>query len=385
VLYKDKRGTYGLVDRHCPHRRADMSYGWVEEEGLRCSYHGWRFCESGRCVEQPFEEIAHPEARFKDRVSIKAYPVEAKAGLLWAYMGPAPAPLVPTWEPFTWPNGFRQIVMTEIPCNWFQCQENSIDPVHFEWLHANWAQVLKGQQGPKPASHLKIDFEEFEYGFLYKRIVQGMAETDELWTIGRTCLWPNALFTGTHFEWRVPVDDTTTLSVGWFISRVPNEMEPYHQDKIPHWYGPLKDPRTGRWITSHVMNQDFVGWVGQGDIADRTKEHLGASDRGVILMRQRMLEQANLVAAGGEPMAVIRDPRENECLRMPIIGRDQWLAGYSLSEIRDEKRPHPGVSLYPREFAWQTGQPDEVRRAYWQAMGRDQGPVEAVPSYRASE
>ena len=62
---------------------------------------------------------------------IKAYPVEAKAGLLWAYLGPAPAPLVPTWEPFTWGNGFVQVVMTEIPCNWFQCQENSIDPVHF--------------------------------------------------------------------------------------------------------------------------------------------------------------------------------------------------------------------------------------------------------------
>ena len=72
VLYKDGSGTYGLIDRHCPHRRADMSYGFIEECGLRCNYHGWLFDETGRCTQQPFEDIAHPEARFKDRVTIKA-------------------------------------------------------------------------------------------------------------------------------------------------------------------------------------------------------------------------------------------------------------------------------------------------------------------------
>src|SRR5262249_56362766 len=106
VLHREGAGQSGRADRHCAHRRADLSYGWVEACGLRCHYHGWRWDHTGRCVEQPFEEIAHPEARFKDRVRLKAYPVEAKAGLLWAYLGPAPAPLVPTWEPFTWRNGF---------------------------------------------------------------------------------------------------------------------------------------------------------------------------------------------------------------------------------------------------------------------------------------
>src|SRR5262249_100299 len=78
--------------------------------------------ERGRWVEEAFEEVANPEARFKERVRIKAYPVEAKAGLLWAYLGPPPVPLVATWEPFTWRNGFVQIVFSEVPCNWFQCQ-----------------------------------------------------------------------------------------------------------------------------------------------------------------------------------------------------------------------------------------------------------------------
>src|ERR1700678_1203143 len=108
VLYRDRNGTFGLVDRHCPHRRADLSYGFVEDCGLRCNYHGWRFDASGKCLEQPFEDVANPEARYRDKVRITAYPVEAKAGLLWTHMGPAPAPLVPTWEPFTWKNGFVQ-------------------------------------------------------------------------------------------------------------------------------------------------------------------------------------------------------------------------------------------------------------------------------------
>ncbi|HEY7064530.1 MAG TPA: aromatic ring-hydroxylating dioxygenase subunit alpha [Chloroflexota bacterium] len=369
TLYKDKSGTYGLLDRHCPHRRADLSYGWVEECGLRCSYHGWRFGEDGRCLEQPFEEIAHPEARFKDRIHVKAYPVEAKAGLLWAYLGPPPAPLVPTWEPFVWQNGFRQIVLSEIPCNWFQCQENSIDPVHFEWLHTNWSRVLKGQtDGPKPPTHLKVGFDEFEYGFQYRRVLEGQPEGDELWTIGRVCLWPNALFTGSHFEWRVPIDDHTTRSVGWFFNRVPREQEPYRQDKVPHWHSPIKEPGTGRWITSHVMNQDFVGWVGQGDVADRTGEHLGESDRGVIMMRRRMLEEAQVVAAGGEPKGLMRDPAQNGCIRLPIVNHDYWVNGYSIEQMQKENPRLAGL-FQPGEFIFQAGQPEAIRRAYRTAMG----------------
>ena len=88
VLFKDVAGEYGLLERHCPHRRADLSYGWVEEDGgLRCSYHGWLFDTTGRCIGQPFEQIAHPEANFKEKVRATAYHVQAKAGLLWAYIG----------------------------------------------------------------------------------------------------------------------------------------------------------------------------------------------------------------------------------------------------------------------------------------------------------
>ena len=138
VLYKDLGGHWGLVDRHCPHRRADLSYGYVEACGLRCNYHGWLYDQAGRCLAQPYEDVAHPEARLNDEIRIKAYPVAEGRAALGLSRARA-APLVPDWEFFSWPNGFRQIVNAEIPCNWFQCQENSIDPVHFEWMHRTGA------------------------------------------------------------------------------------------------------------------------------------------------------------------------------------------------------------------------------------------------------
>jgi 5,5'-dehydrodivanillate O-demethylase len=369
VLYQDKAGTYGLLDRHCPHRRADLSYGWVEDCGLRCNYHGWHFDESGRCMEQPFEGIANPTANYRDRITTKAYKAEAKAGLIWAYLGPEPAPLCPTWEPFTWQNGFVQVVFSEVPCNWLQGQENSIDPVHFEWLHSNWSAALKeARDGKRIPTHLKIGFDEFEWGFVYRRVMEGGSEADELWTIGRTCLWPNCLFTGDHFEWRVPIDDENMLSVGWFYNAVPAEKRPFKQERIPYWYAPIRDERTGRWITSHVMNQDFVAWVGQDPLADRSKEHLGESDRGVIAVRRRFLDDIKVIADGGEPKALVRDEELNRCVELPIIGREARLGG-SARGLRLGPGQTIGQGDSDGEFTFLYGQPPEVRLAYREAMG----------------
>jgi 5,5'-dehydrodivanillate O-demethylase oxygenase subunit len=366
TLYQDLSGTFGLVDRQCPHRRADTSYGFVEQCGLRCNYHGWLFNQDGRCTEQPYEDVAAPEARFKDKVRIKAYPVETKAGLIWAYLGPAPAPLVPNWEPFTWKNGFVQVVFADVPCNWLQCQENSIDPLHFEWMHMNWSVRLHEKFGPYSPRHLKLEFDEFDYGFVYRRIREGMSESDPMWTVGRVCLWPNALFTGDHFEWRVPVDDQNTLSVTWTFSRVPKESEPFVQDRIPAWHGPVIDPATGGLISSHVMNQDFVAWIGQGTIADRTQEHLGTSDRGVLMLRKRFLSDLEAVARGEDPKAVIRDPEVNRRVTLPVAERKFLTEGVT----REELLKHP---IHGREltdgFPFQKGQPQAIRQAFLEAMG----------------
>ncbi|MGH7073601.1 MAG: Rieske 2Fe-2S domain-containing protein [Stellaceae bacterium] len=365
VLYRDFTGTFGLLDRHCCHRRVDLSYGFVEDCGLRCNYHGWLYDEAGSCLAQPYEDMANAGANMKARIHIKSYPVRQHAGLVWAYLGPEPAPLLPNWEPFTWQNGFVQIVISEVPCNWFQCQENSIDPVHFEWMHANWSTRLTGETGPYAPRHTKVDFDEFDYGFVYRRVREDTSEDDELWRVGRVCLWPNALFTGNHFEWRVPIDDDNTLSIGWFYNRVPKDREPYVQNRIPTWHSPIKDETTGRWISSHVMNQDFIAWVGQGTVADRGKENLAASDKGIALIRRRFFADLEGLAAGRDPKAVIRDESLKDCVPLPIMGREILTAGLS----REQVSSTPEGRFLMRPFPFLVGQPAEVKRAFEDAMG----------------
>jgi 5,5'-dehydrodivanillate O-demethylase len=366
VLYKDLGGTFGLVDRHCPHRRADLSYGFVEDCGIRCNYHGWRFDESGRCLEQPFEDAVNPDAHFRDKVRITSYPVETKGGLIWAYLGPQPAPLLPDWEPFHWKNGFVQIITAKVPCNWFQGQENSIDPIHFEWMHRNWSVRLGGRLGPYGKKHLRIDFKEFEYGFTYHRLVEEMPEDHERWLTGRIALWPNCLGPNQHFEWRVPIDDENMLLVAWHFSRVPHEREPYVQTRIPTWESPVVDPITGRFVDTHIGSQDFIAWVGQGEIADRTMEHLGLSDRGIILMRKRFFDDLKRIERGEDPSGLIRDPAKNTCIPLPIASRDFLMNGVPLAEMLEDP------SLDPRGgFSSFAGQPPGVFQEYLEAMGLD--------------
>jgi 5,5'-dehydrodivanillate O-demethylase len=350
VLYRDRSGRYGLVDGRCPHRRADLAHGFVDERGIRCSYHGWHFDHTGACLAIPFADVTRPDSRLRQQVRIRAYGVEAKAGLLFAYLGPDPAPLVPDWDFYHRP-GYKQIAFTLVPCNWLQCQENSIDPVHLEWLHERWTLEMAGRAQQVPR-HLKVRFEEFEYGFTYHRVFEDTDEEHDLWTIGRVCLWPHALFTD-RIEWRVPIDDENTLSVAWLLDPLPGGRE-HHQDRIPFWHSPLRDPETGRLITSHQMNQDFAAWLGQGVCADRTREHLTESDEGIVMIRRRFLEEMRkLEATGGDPKGTIRDADSNDRIRLPYADRS-YNAAQRAGRIHmsaDEHTP-PGAPLY--------GQPEEI-------------------------
>jgi 5,5'-dehydrodivanillate O-demethylase oxygenase subunit len=380
VLYRDLSGNFGLVDRRCAHRRADLSLGMVEKFGLRCHYHGWAYDHSGQCTSQPFEDTTMPEKNLKCAIAIKAYPVQVKAGLVWTYMGPTPAPQLPDWEAFSWNNGFVQVVVTQVPCNWFQCQENSIDPVHFEWMHENWGKRLRdGAQASYGPTHLKLAFEEFEHGFVYKRVKQDTNEADPMWTVGRVFLWPNGFFLGEHFEWRVPIDDENTLSITWKYTRVPKERQPFVQQSIPTWQGPLTNA-DGTWISSHVMNQDFVAWVGQGTIADRTQEHLGASDLGIVKVRRRFFDEMQRIANGEVAKGTILDAQKNTCVQLPIADRESVLEGYTSAEILADPRKRMMFTSY----VFQAGQPEEVKQQFSLAMGLPVQEFSGLDSLRLS-
>ena len=168
----------------------------------------------------------------------------------------------------------------------------------------------------------------------------------------------------------MPIDDENTLSVGWFFDRVPNEMRAVHAGPHPVLVQPDHRPRTGRWITTHVMNQDFVGLGRPG--RDRRPD-AGAPGRERPRHHhdaQALLEQAELVARGGEPKAVIRDPAENACVGLPIIGREYFVSGYSDREEHKRRERTPG-SPRRKEFPFLTGQPEEIRAAFRRAMGLD--------------
>ena len=370
VLYKDRSGTFGLMSLHCPHRRADLSYGFVEETGLRCSYHGWAFDEKGDCISAPFEDTTG-NGKFHEQIKQPAYPVEVKAGMIFAYMGPLPAPLCPHWEVFDYEDGFAQIVLAPLDCNWLQAAENNIDPVHFEWLHNNWSAVQTGKTGPYAPTHLKIDFEIWDHGFGYKRILEGSTEQDPGWIQPRLAIMPNVFVPGgTHFEYRTPIDDTHTLSFVWAWTPVPVEQQPYVQERIPHWNATITDPMTGRWISSHVINQDTIAWIGQGSLTDRENEHLGRSDVGVVMFRNQLLADLDAVERGEDPKGVIRDPAKNSPVRWPNERSERLKHAPTKAEWLEQRARFSNGLRAPNDyFQFYAGQPDEVRKAFEEAMG----------------
>ena len=165
VLFRYRRGALGLIAEQCPHRRASFYYGIPTDDGIRCPYHGWEFNAQGQCLHQPFEA---DNASFRARCATEAYPVQALGGVLFAYLGPVtadrPAPLLPRFDGFVAEGAIRIMGRALLPVNWLQIMENSLDPVHTEWLHGHHYEFQKEQEGVKVAistPHLKIDFREF--------------------------------------------------------------------------------------------------------------------------------------------------------------------------------------------------------------------------------
>lgn len=340
TLFRTEGGEYGLVDDVCPHRCMAMEYGIPQENGLRCAYHGWLFAPSGQCLEQPYEETVNPQARFKDKVRIKAYPVQELGGLIYAYMGPEPAPLLPRWDVLVREDTDKVIDMHPLPCNWLQCMDNSLDPVHFEHLHAVFGNYqLKKLGRPAalfPAKHVKIEFDKFEFGVYKRRLLEGESEDIDDWQVGHPILFPNILAVGEEdrprLQIRVPADDTHTTHI-WYRTK-PCEAGGRGPLRVRH--GSLFQ-EDGKIIADTIPYQDMTAWVGQGPVTPRHKEHLGASDVGVIMYHKMLLDEAEKVARGEDPLGTIRDRAINEPmiqLRRERVGYEAFRSTYKTAEQR---------------------------------------------------
>ena len=321
VVYRDKKGGYGLVGEHCPHRLASLAYGRVDEEGIRCPYHGWKFDATGRCLEQPAEP---PESTFKTRITHVAYPVVLLGGLLFAYLGPEPKPLLPRWDVLVWQNGKRWILKESIiECNWLQPMENSVDPSHLFWLHGDTAHLA-----PRVKKYAEQhEYIQFEYGIKKRRTTLPYAtgassEVDEHPLLFPTILRHVAPTSDGkshrhNLQMRVPIDDhhTQVFRVNFVPSR--NEKAP-PDNAVPFQFSRLKDgPRA--YNLQMVSAQDSMAWETQGHVTDRTQEHLGTGDEGVIALRKLLREQIERVQQGFDPLGTIRDPEKNKIIDLGVI------------------------------------------------------------------
>jgi 5,5'-dehydrodivanillate O-demethylase oxygenase subunit len=326
VLFKDRQGRLGLIAEQCPHRRASFAFGIPTQDGIRCPYHGWEYSAQGKCLNQPNEP---DNCAFRDKVATDAYPVQELGGVLFAYLGPLPAPLLPRFDGFVVEGAIRMLGRVVLPVNWLQIMENSLDPIHTEWLHGHQHEFQKEQEGIKvaiSAHHLKIDFKEFEFGITKHRLLEGHSENDDDWKVGHPIVFPNMLAVGNGdeksryyaFQIRVPVDDTHTLHL-WYTAYMPPQgavVPPHLLEKVHTYEVPYQDAQ-GHYIMDNVDGQDMMAWISQGPIADRSKENLASSDRGVALYRRTLRRELKKIEQGLDPMALVRDPARNARIDLP--------------------------------------------------------------------
>jgi 5,5'-dehydrodivanillate O-demethylase len=309
VIFKDKSGRFGLIADKCAHRNASMVYGRVEERGIACAYHGWLYDCDGTILETPPERN---DAVMKN-VKITAYPVVDFLGMIWAYMGPQPAPPMPHYDTLFRKDGTRKWLMhARLDANWFQAMENSMDPAHLQVLHQEF--IGRGKTPVSTTRGFTDDVESYQfyitaYGGLMKKrtYVNGMVDEHPV-------LFPNILRQGASSQFRVPIDDTHTLHHRMFFypsedgSEPENAFDPEIVFEKPIKEDPSKSHPETKFILHSVNSQDQMVWETQGPIANRTREHLSYSDRGVVLLRRHTREQIERVARGEDPVGYQRDP-----------------------------------------------------------------------------
>jgi 5,5'-dehydrodivanillate O-demethylase len=324
VMFRDEKGRIGVLALRCMHRGTSLEFGHIENGGLRCCYHGWLYDVEGKVLETPSEP---PTSTFKERVRQPSYKVQELGGVIFVYMGPEPAPLLPRYDVLAREDGKRAVRARIINCNYFQMIENSVDQNHLKWLHRT-ATTPTWDEG-------EINPQVFEYGVLntYTR----RAADGNRWAHVNYFVMPTMNKTGNVEEghptehrassscevmrWRVPMDDTRTIHYTVeFGAIVDGKM-----------MGTIMTDRSAQGVQETTFGvyrwDDSIGWFGredqdraaqesQGPIFDRTTEHLGHTDRGVILLRRLYKESIEAVKGGRDPLGVIRDPARNQLIRL---------------------------------------------------------------------
>jgi phenylpropionate dioxygenase-like ring-hydroxylating dioxygenase large terminal subunit len=335
VLFRDDKERLGLIGRHCAHRGTDLSYGRVEDGGLRCLYHGWLFDVNGKCIDQPAQPA---DKKFCERVKHIAYPVQEKGGAIWTFMGEGEPPLIPDLQFLTAPDENRQVFRTVQMCNWLQGLESVIDPCHTTYLHrrpkglrsirsGNDVVALRGTEPPEITTEntslgLRIyALHKSPTGSKYLRV------NNYVYPCVATPTTGNAR-AGYQGRWFVPRDDTSHHQMEFIYKH----YEPLDKESLKKFraenVGP--DLRHIRRAENRYMQdrqsmkdgnfcgmgdyfpaQDCFAIETQGAIRDRTKEHLGSTDVVIAAVQRTLLKAISEIQAGKEAPGLLRNsPRD---------------------------------------------------------------------------
>ena len=324
VLFRDESGALGLIDRHCPHRGADLCFGRLEDNGLRCPFHGWHFDTNGQCLEQPGEPLS---SSMHEQIKTTSYPVIEKNGIIWAFMGKGDAPAMPAFDCFTAPETHVFAFKGLWQCNWLQALEVGIDPAHASFLHRflqdedpkdsygkqfrdtaagtdiPMTQVLR--DFPRP----EIQVEDTDYGL--RLIALRNLENGSTHVRVTNQVFPCAITipmskTMNITQWHVPIDDHNCYWYSMFTSfaepvdKVKMREQRLKEHRLPD-YAPLKNREnsygynpdeqenltyTGKGLDINVHDQ----WAceSMGAIQDRRDEHLAKGDVAIIKYRKKL-------------------------------------------------------------------------------------------------
>jgi phenylpropionate dioxygenase-like ring-hydroxylating dioxygenase large terminal subunit len=345
VLFRDDRGRPGLLGLYCSHRCADLSYGRIEDGGLRCLYHGWLYDIEGRCLEQPAEP---PESRYKDEIRHPAYRVIERGGLLFAYLGAGDPPLLPSYEFLgaSPENRFLQKALME--CNYLQALEGDLDPAHISHLHrslqrrpltrkdprtvpgSDKAAALFLRDDPRP----KLEAERTDFGVRNYAIRN--AGDGRRYVRITNFIMPNKVAVvgsegrvgeGYSIHWHVPIDDENHVRFDVFFNRDrPVARERYEQELATEFIdNRYRRNKRNRYLQDREQMkvsfsgmgdyfgaQDAFATESPGPIHDRSREHLGTTDTCIVATRRQLLAAVAAVEAGRNPIHVIRDPAQDD-------------------------------------------------------------------------
>ena len=340
IAFRATDGRVGLVEPGCAHRGANLFFGRNEEGGLRCIYHGWKYDVDGRCIEMP---NVPADAAYHGKISIKAYPTREFGEMVWTYLGPRehmPAEL-PQIEAAALPAAHRYVSKRLQMCNWAHSMEGALDTAHFSFLHMPAPSVGKYVNAATAADENRLRWlrkdplpqftiVDHEVGF----VIGGARKADEgqlYWRLTQFMLpshsvapsaMPGEFFQG--YSW-VPIDDESCwiYTYAWHPDRPLTADERARFEKggfgqfaeLGPGYVPLRN-RTNDYLIDRddqkhrsftgvkgIAEQDALAQDSQGLIADRTREHLTATDIAIVRFRRLMLSEATALAAGREPTA----------------------------------------------------------------------------------